>query len=120
MKRFPYEYEAVIPLVRSAIKSREADLVIKEEKELEKGRWVFFSRTTYMKMDLDPGAVVRVIVEKGKGKDKNTYIRVYSLNLTKSGLPSLKKASDYAEIIAMKVDAVLKSSEMQKRYKDLQ
>lgn len=120
-ENLPYDFDDVIPLVRDAMESEEAKLVVQEEQELEDGSRVFFSRTTFMKMDFDPGAVVRVLVKPGSNaRLHNTTLLVYSMDLTKSGMPALKKADDYAEIIVMKVDAALKSSAMEKRYQSLE
>ena len=120
METLPYEFEDVVSLVRQALESKEAKLVIKEEQTLEDGMHVFYARTTFMKMDFDPGAIVRVVVERGGEQGDKTYLRVIKNSLTYDGVDAFNEASDYTEIIVMQVDSVLKSSEMEDRYKDLE
>jgi len=117
----PYKFEDVVPLVREALESKEAKLVIKEEQVPEDGSHVFYARTTFMKFDADPGAIVRVVVERDEPQGDKTYMRVISGSLTHpGGMDSFNDAGDYKEIITLKLDSVLKSSEMEERYKDLE
>jgi hypothetical protein len=117
----PYKFEDVVPLVREALESDEAKLVLKEEQIPEDGKHVFYARTTFMKMDFDPGAIVRVVVERSGEQGDQTYLYVIQESMThEGGMTAFKAGSDYREIIVMKLDSVLKASEMEERYKHLE